>query len=58
MPFINLTKTVEKAEEMRKEFNDNEFEEFFMSILCMYRVQREKGYKTRYPWMKEINLEG
>ena len=58
MPFINLTKTVEEAERIRKEFNDWEFEEFFMSILSMYRVQREEGYKTKYPWMKEIKFEG
>ena len=58
MPFINLTKTVEEAERIRKEFNDWEFEEFFMSILSMYQVQREEGYETKYPWLKEIKLEG
>ena len=58
MPFINLTKIVNEAQRMREEFNDEEFEELFLSIRAMYHIQLEKGYKTRYGWLKVTKLEG
>ncbi len=52
MPFIDLNKVVKKAQEMRELFNDQEFEEFYLSICSMYEKQRKQGYETRYVFLK------
>lgn len=58
MPFIDLNKTVRLAEKMNRKMNNEEFEEFCITINCMLKSRMREGYKLRTPYFKEFLPKG